>query len=70
MILAIASAQMCVRAGLVRRAVLKPLVVSDSDALDEDRRDRVVEYWEDFLEMTADEGQHDRILKDCQQMPR
>jgi hypothetical protein len=50
--------------------VLEPLVVSDFDALDEDRRDRVVEYWEDFLEMAADEGQHDRILKDCQQMPR
>jgi hypothetical protein len=50
--------------------VLELSMVSDFDALDEDRRDRVVEYWEDFLEMAADEGQHNRILKDCQQMPR
>ena len=50
--------------------VLELSMVSDFDALDEDRRDHVVEYWEDFLEMAADEGQHNRILKDCQQMPR
>ncbi len=50
--------------------VLEALVVSDFDTLDEDLRGRVIEYWEDFLEMVADEGQHDRILKDCQQMPR
>ena len=44
-------------------------VVRNFDALEEDRRDQVIEYWEEFFEMAADEGQHDRILRDCQQIP-
>ena len=45
-------------------------VVRDFDALDEDRRDQIIEYWEEFFEMAADEGRHDRILRDCQRIPR
>ena len=44
-------------------------VVRDFDGLDEDRRDQVIEYWEDFFEIAADEGRHDRILRDCRRMP-
>jgi len=36
---------------------------------DEDRKGQVIEYWEDFFEMAADEGRHDRILRDCERMP-
>ena len=43
-------------------------VVRNFDALDEDRRDRVIEYWEEFFEMAADEGRHDRILRDCERI--
>ena len=44
-------------------------VVENFDALEEDLRDRVIEYWEDFFEMAADEGTHRRILRDCTPMP-
>ena len=44
-------------------------VVGNFDALDEDRRDQVIEYWEDFFEMAADEGRHDRILRACKRIP-
>ena len=45
-------------------------VVRNFDALEEDRRNRVIEYWEEFFEMAADEGRHGRILRDCATMPR
>jgi uncharacterized membrane protein len=41
-------------------------VARNFEGLDEDRRDDIIEYWEDFFEMAADEGRHDRILRDCQ----
>ena len=44
-------------------------VIRDFDGLDEDRRDQVIEYWEDFFEIAADEGRQDRILRDCRRMP-
>ena len=44
-------------------------VVRNFDGLEEDRRDEVIEYWEDFFEMAADEGRQDRILRDCKRMP-
>ena len=44
-------------------------VVRNFDALEEDRRDRVIRYWEDFFEMAADEGRHARILRNCQKIP-
>ena len=44
-------------------------VVRNFDALDEDRRDRVIEYWEECFEMAADEERHDRILRDCERIP-
>ena len=44
-------------------------VVGDFASLDEDRREQIIEYWEDFFEMAADEGRHDSILRDCKRMP-
>lgn len=44
-------------------------VVRNFDGLEQDRRDRVIAYWEEFFEMAADEGSHDGILRDCQEMP-
>ena len=44
-------------------------VVRNFDALDEDRRDRVIEYWEEFFEMASDEGRRERILRGCRRIP-
>ncbi len=44
-------------------------VVRNFDGLEEDRRDRVIDYWEDFFEMAADEGDQKDILRDCRKMP-
>lgn len=44
-------------------------VVRNFDELDEDRGDRVIEHWKNFFEIAADEGRHDRILRDCHRMP-
>ncbi len=44
-------------------------VVRNFEGLEEDRRERVIAYWEDFFEMAADEGRQDDILRDCRRMP-
>jgi hypothetical protein len=50
-----------------REAVLG--AVRDFPHLDEDRREEIVEYWEEFFEMAADSGRQERILRDCIPMP-
>lgn len=50
-----------------REEMLK--VVDDFDELDEDRREDIIEYWEEFFELAADPGRHARILRDCQEIP-
>ncbi len=44
-------------------------VIRNFGGLEEDRRDRVIDYWEDFFEMAADEGDQEDILRDCRKMP-
>jgi hypothetical protein len=44
-------------------------VVRDFSHLDEDRREDIVEYWEEFFERAADPGRQERILRDCVPIP-
>ena len=46
----------------------KDLRHDDFDELDEDRREDIIEYWEEFFELAADPGRHARILRDCQEI--
>lgn len=39
------------------------------ELLDQDRREDLVEYWEEFFETAANPDRHDRILRDCTPMP-
>ena len=43
--------------------------VTGFELLEEDRRERVMEYWEEFFEMAADPGRHGSILRPCTPMP-
>lgn len=45
-------------------------VVDDFDGLDGDRKDDILEYWEEFFEIAADPQRHEDILDDCKEIPR
>lgn len=44
-------------------------VVRSVELLSEDKREDILEYWEDFFEIAQDPGRHDRVLRDCQRIP-